>query len=82
MFRTMPFEDVERILSSLGKSHWQFRDMWGSGRSDEMFAFYYSEDLDDIFAETLADAMYDVISIVTPKLRELTEEENQESNSD
>ena len=82
MFRTMPFEDVESILRSLGKSHWQFRDMWGSGRNDEMFSLHYSEDLDDTFAQTLSGAMCDVISIVTPALRNLTEEENEEGDSD
>ena len=82
MFLSMPFEDVEGTLRSLGKPHWQFRDMHGSSRNDEMFSFHYSEDLDDSFAGKLADAMCDVISVVTPALRKITEEGNEESVSD
>ena len=82
MFRTIPYDGLENILRSLGKSHWQFRDMWGSGRNDEMFSFHYCEDLDDTFAETLADAMCDVIRVITPALRDLKEEENEEGETD
>ena len=82
MFLRLPFENLEGTLRSLNKTGWQYRDMHGSGRNDEMFSFHYGEDLDDSFATKLADAMCDVISVVTPALRQVTEERNEASVSE